>query len=501
MSVYKDSVPVSVLRPSLDDTLSHHGVTREQLAVPCTEPLSNNIASKVDRWELLAPHIGLGERDIVEIKEDCRTYQEQRLGSLRKWRSKFGSGATVICLAEALFEMHRSDLVGELCKIYFSMHQQEEAAAQAADSKPIKAPVEYERLLSCKEQMVSEITSDLITMSQKFMEMDLIPPSLVVNSEPQDSEEKASKIVESLLRKVRFFPEKYNQLMSILSECSWMSDLAELLSGGPGKIIMDVHECMQCHASFLCAERPPCSVPPEEIDKFPYLKDPGLSKEERSDLVAELEYRSKQIGRKFQVLVARTGRALKQANTTVRELRTLFGREDRILKSLLKTEDMDEAIFRLSKWSSFFDYELLMSLVEKYCHDQELFDDFVAYSEELKVFCRRRVCEIPIDAFASKKRRKCKGPYLRVKVDKNWKITLNQVKDLEKQISDILQIKLHLLVVKDGCIELVFNPLRTMSDSFSQQHNKQLLEIGVMKLYIGEEEYSLTDSHEAEKQV
>ena len=248
MAVCKDPVQVLSLRPSLDDTLSHYGVTRERLAVPCSEPLSNKFASKVDRWELLAPHIGLGERDIVEIKEDCRTYQEQRLGSLRKWRRKFGSGATVISLAEALFEMHRSDLVGELCKICFSMHQQEEAAAQAADSKPSKTPVEYERLLSCKEQMVSEITSDLITMSQKFMEMDLIPPSLVVNSEPQDSEDKATKIVESLLRKVHFFPEKYNQLVSILSECSWMSDLVELLSGGPGK---DFHECMQCHTAFF----------------------------------------------------------------------------------------------------------------------------------------------------------------------------------------------------------------------------------------------------------
>ena len=34
--------------------------------------------SKVDRWKLLAPHIGLGERDI----EDCRSYQEQRLHGL-----------------------------------------------------------------------------------------------------------------------------------------------------------------------------------------------------------------------------------------------------------------------------------------------------------------------------------------------------------------------------------------------------------------------------------
>ena len=233
MAVCKDPVQVLSLRPSLDDTLSHHGVTRKQLAVPCSEPLSNNFASKVDRWELLAPHIGLGERDIVDIKEDCRSYQEQRLGSLRKWREKFGSGATVISLVEALFKMRRLDLVGELC---LNMYQQQESAAQAADSTPKKVPVEYEQLLSCKEQMISEISCDLLNMSQKFGEKNLIPPSLVIEDEPQDSEEKATKIVESLFRKVRFFPEKYNQLMSILAECSWMSDLVKLLSGGPGKL-------------------------------------------------------------------------------------------------------------------------------------------------------------------------------------------------------------------------------------------------------------------------
>ena len=226
-----------------------------------------------------------------------------------------------------------------------------------------------------------------------------------------------------------------------------------------------------------------------------------MSKEERDDLVAELEYRGKQIGRKFQVLVARTSRALMQANCTVRQLRTAFGREDRILKALRKTEGMDEAVYKLSKRSSFFDYELLMSLVEKYCHDQELYDDFVAYSEELKVFCRRRVCEIPIDAFTSKKRLKSKGPYLRIKFDKSWQISGNQIKDLEKQISDILQIKLHLLAVRDGCMELVFNTLRSVSEPFSQQQKKQLLEIGVLRVYVGEEEYSLMESEEAEDQV
>ena len=222
-----------------------------------------------------------------------------------------------------------------------------------------------------------------------------------------------------------------------------------------------------------------------------------MSKEDRSDLVAELEYRSVQISRNFQVLVARTGRALKRANCTVRELRTLFGKEDRIIKALRKTEDMDTAMYKLSKRSSFFDYELLKIMIKSYCRDcqdKELYDDLLAYVEELKVFCQRRVCEVPIDAFSSKVRLKLKGSYLHVKVDKNWNITMNQVKDLEKRVSDILQTRLHLLMVKDGCMEFIFNPLCTVSGPLSQQQKQQLLELGVTRLYSGIEEFSLTDN-------
>ena len=106
------------------------------------------------------------------------------------------------------------------------------------------------------------------------------------------------------------------------------------------------------------------------------------------------------------------------------------------------------------------------------------------------------VCEVPIDAFSSKMQLKLKSSYLHVKVDKKWNISMNQIKDLEKQISHILQTSLHLLKVKDGCVELTFNPLRTVSGPFSQQQKKQLKELGALHLFIGENEieFNLTDT-------
>ena len=236
---------VSLSNVSLEHTLSYYGLSKEQLSVPCSESLCNNCAAKLSRWELLAPHIGLNEGDIVEIREDCRTYQEQRLGSLRKWRSKFGNVATVLFLAEALFKIKRLDLVGELCRMYWTTQREQQEATDLAC--PQEVTVEYKRLLSCKEQMISEFSCDLQTLSRKLSEKNLIPPSLEARSNyynTQDDIDKATEIVECLLKKVHSFPEKYNMLIGILSECSWMDDLVALLSNtSDGKILLATVVC------------------------------------------------------------------------------------------------------------------------------------------------------------------------------------------------------------------------------------------------------------------
>lgn len=98
---------------------------------------------------------------------------------------------------------------------------------------------------------------------------------------------------------------------------------------------------------FFYAATPPSS--PLKQDKFPYLNDKDLTKEQRSRLVSRLEYESKSISRRFAILVARTGRSLKQFNITVKELRTLFGNDDKVLKALGKTKDLDKAMLKISK--------------------------------------------------------------------------------------------------------------------------------------------------------
>ena len=101
------------------DVLTEHGLTRNELNIPCPAKVCNTIAMKLDRWELLASFLGLAEEDCTAIREDYNTnYAKQRSVSLNTWKQQFGSKATYLMLAEGLEKIKRLDLVGELCVLY-----------------------------------------------------------------------------------------------------------------------------------------------------------------------------------------------------------------------------------------------------------------------------------------------------------------------------------------------------------------------------------------------
>ena len=109
----------SNIKVELCDVLTEHGLTRDELNIPCHAEACNSIAMKLDRWELLASTLGLVEEDCTAIREDYNTnYAVQRSVSLNTWRRQLGSRATYLMLAEGLEKIKRLDLVGELCVLY-----------------------------------------------------------------------------------------------------------------------------------------------------------------------------------------------------------------------------------------------------------------------------------------------------------------------------------------------------------------------------------------------
>ncbi len=164
----------------LDATLNYHELIREELDVPCSVDHCRELAMKIERWEPLLPHIGLGECDRIAIEKDYSSYEEQRIALLSKWKRLFGSRATYLKLAEGLEKIGHFNLVDELCKIYKSKpaeHQDndDESEKEIFIEKTVKEPTHLKQRRDWKEILDDEnIISKTRIISSKLIFIALI---------------------------------------------------------------------------------------------------------------------------------------------------------------------------------------------------------------------------------------------------------------------------------------------------------------------------------------
>lgn len=105
-------------KTSLKEVLQQFSLTQEELDKPCTFEQCSEIASKMVKWEPVAPFIGLDESDIVAIQRDNKDYDSQRSSALNTWREKYGSRATFLKLARAFEKKELFDHVEMVCKVF-----------------------------------------------------------------------------------------------------------------------------------------------------------------------------------------------------------------------------------------------------------------------------------------------------------------------------------------------------------------------------------------------
>ena len=139
-------------------------------------------------------------------------------------------------------------------------------------------------------------------------------------------------------------------------------------------------------------------------------------------------------------------------------------------------EDVRELFLELWNYWSFFDYEFLSIIIDRFCSD--LKSELQAYISSFKEYCERRICEIPSDVF---KKREDDDYNLYVKCDHNFdKDTVKNVKDLECHLSDLLDTELYLLGVEEGCLKLQFSCFCSISTPLNP---KTLKELKILRLY------------------
>ena len=197
--------------------------------------------------------------------------------------------------------------------------------------------------------------------------------------------------------------------------------------------------------------------------------------------------------RKFSNLVFDLLQDLKKS-TTLNDVVTLLvlNCHHKFQKLLKDCTNLADVFKQISKFISFFDYGPIKLLSSKFASNT-FKKKLKKYKRKFQDYAKRRLCECPSDAFE-----KFEGNE-KVFVIKNESdittITLEEVQKLEYEMNKILgHTLLHLLNVKEGCLELVFRILLLEDIEFTiSEDKKQALKIlGVISISYGEESISIS---------
>ncbi len=102
--------------PSLNEILTHCGVTIDELCKPCSFRDTADIAGFLGSWRDIAPHLGLDESDMIAIEDDGKDTAEKKRLALQRWKSKFGYKATFKWLVEALVKINMAACAERVCE-------------------------------------------------------------------------------------------------------------------------------------------------------------------------------------------------------------------------------------------------------------------------------------------------------------------------------------------------------------------------------------------------
>lgn len=215
------------------------------------------------------------------------------------------------------------------------------------------------------------------------------------------------------------------------------------------------------------------------MDNFPFL-NAKLTEDELQSLTAKLKVESNSIHRKFATLVTNVAKAMEKTETSIESLELFFRTcgMTGLADSVKPTDKVAEVFSKVTtgNYWTFFNYELLESVVNTYCKEDELITvDLDSYITSFKSYCERRLYEVPSPSLKTDMPNS--GPMLKfhIKLDKNFDVSVNDIKNIQHVISKLLDIKhLHLIDVTAGCIELTFQCFKEFMLFFQSINMKKL---------------------------
>ncbi len=232
------------------------------------------------------------------------------------------------------------------------------------------------------------------------------------------------------------------------------------------------------------------------VGNFPHLKTPELSDTQREEFIRRLNIETDEMKEDFTVLVGTTlinligkGITVKNLSATLTNLNRRNG--NKIIEELEGKIDINDAFMVFSKFWSFFEYDILSSIIK--CFSKDLKPELDEYTSSLKCYCERRVCEIPIDS-GGKESEEENILYIQVDETFNAEITrikLENLKVLGSKLGKLLGTSLLWIDIINGSIIISFKCLHEFNAIFPlcAKQEEELQKIGVTRIYSKYQEY------------
>ena len=102
--------------PTLEGLLKEVDISVDLLDQTCSDKHVTSISLFLD-WRSVAPHLGLSERDIEDIKSENTMESERRFKVLQKWKKKYGYMATLKNLVVVLLQVENALDAERVCRL------------------------------------------------------------------------------------------------------------------------------------------------------------------------------------------------------------------------------------------------------------------------------------------------------------------------------------------------------------------------------------------------
>ena len=408
-------------------------------------------------------------------------------------------------------------------------------------SQPGQRTSEYLALRKSYRSVLTHITSQTGDICGALFEIGYIPPNVrtYATTDGIPSDQKAQRLLDTVIDKVELDPSVYHGFMSILKSEGPSADIIVEQLDEAFKAEQALPDCDHSNEDSFHSLPDPNALAGEKTPKpklpvqtrftcpfcgkctlmqffsktgclqaaknkraegkslFPYLDHSALSNDEKQALESQLLDETKRIV----FLFANTERLIITSLTkrvSVGELKNYVGNilillgSNEDIEYLKKSESLFDVFFSLQPYKSFLNYEILQNIVENFGNDedQQLMKEYVS---QFSNFCQRSVFEVPSNIFHDSDP-KPGDKMFSVKLTKQGHALLGDVVSMKKKLAEILKIEvmaLQLCSITDGCICLKFLVSGVVAEKIFPLSQLQIISLSEIHVRIQENPFSV----------